>query len=50
MASTKRSKALNKGGKFPAPTHPIGTVGLELAELAHLLSTPHTHRPCTRKR
>ena len=39
MASTKRSKALNKGGKFPSPTHPIGTVGLELAELAHLLSS-----------
>lgn len=42
MRSSKLSKDRSKGGKFPAPTHPVGTVGLELAELEHIL---HTRTP-----
>ena len=47
MASSKKNsdgKDGRKGGKFPAPTaptitHTIGTVGLELSELAHILDS-----------
>ena len=47
MASSKKNsdgKDGRKGGKFPAPTaptitHTIGTVGLELRELAHILDS-----------
>lgn len=39
MRSSKLSKDGSKGGKFPAPTHPVGTVGLELSELEFILNS-----------
>jgi len=53
MASSKAypKESPSKGGKFPAPTHLIGPIGLELSELEYILNsrTPISLAPDAQK-